>query len=468
VLIRAVSVYEIRVPLKIMPIDSISPLDGRYAEQTTEIAAYFSEAALIRFRVQVEVEWLIALAQNDALPEVRRFDHEEVALLRALARRFSDENAQRVKEIEKTTRHDVKAVEYWIKEQLESTSLAKVSEWVHFACTSEDINNLAYALMLKGGIETVWRPAAETLQERVAQMAEELKSVPMLARTHGQPASPTTLGKELAVFAWRWKRQLKQSAQLEFLGKINGAVGNFNAHAAAYPEADWPQMAREFVEGLGLTYNPLTTQIESHDWIAELCHNMARFNSILVDFDRDIWSYISLNYFKQQVVAGAVGSSTMPHKVNPINFENSEANAEIGNALLLHLANKLPISRLQRDLTDSSTLRNLGTALGHSLLAIRSALRGLDALSVNREVLAGDLNEAWEVLAEPVQTVMRKHGHENPYEKLKELTRGAGISRERMAEFIRSLELPESERERLLKMTPASYIGLAEKLVETK
>ena len=449
-----------------MPINAISPLDGRYQEQTTEIAAYFSEAALIRYRVQVEVEWLIALAQNDALPEVRRFDHEEVALLRALVRRFSDENAGRVKEIEKTTRHDVKAVEYWIKEQLEGTSLAKVAEWVHFACTSEDINNLAYALMLKGGIENVWRPAGETLQKRVAQMAEELKAIPMLSRTHGQPASPSTLGKELAVFAWRWKRQLQQSTALEFLGKINGAVGNFNAHAAAYPEADWPTIAREFVEGLGLTYNPLTTQIESHDWIAELCHNVARFNSILVDFDRDMWSYISLNYFKQQVVAGAVGSSTMPHKVNPINFENSEANAEIANALLLHLANKLPISRLQRDLTDSSTLRNLGTALGHSLLAIRSALRGLDALSVNREVMAGDLNETWEVLAEPVQTVMRKHGYDNPYEKLKELTRGAGISRERMAEFIRSLELPESERERLLKMTPASYVGLAEQLIE--
>lgn len=449
-----------------MSINSISPLDGRYQEQTSEIAAYFSEAALIRFRVQVEVEWLIALAQNDNLPEVRRFDHKEITLLRALVRRFTQENALRVKEIEKTTRHDVKAVEYWIKEQLEGTSLAKVSEWVHFACTSEDINNLAYALMLKGGLENVWRPAAEKLQARVFQMAEELKNVPMLSRTHGQPASPSTLGKELAVFAWRWKRQLEQNERLEFLGKINGAVGNFNAHVAAYPAANWPQIAQNFVESLGLTYNPLTTQIESHDWIAELCHNVARFNSILVDFDRDVWSYISLNYFKQQVVAGAVGSSTMPHKVNPINFENSEANAEISNAQLLHLAGKLPISRLQRDLTDSSTLRNLGTALGHSLLSIRSCLRGLDALSVNRDVLARDLNEAWEVLAEPVQTVMRKQGHENPYEKLKELTRGAGISRHVMAEFIRGLDLPASERERLLQMTPANYVGLAEQLIE--
>lgn len=449
-----------------MSINAISPLDGRYQEQTKEIAAYFSEAALIKFRVQVEVEWLIALSQNDALPEVRHFDHSEVSLLRALVRRFSDENAQRVKEIEKITRHDVKAVEYWIKEQLEGTSLAPVGEWVHFACTSEDINNLAYALMLKGGIESVWRPAAEKLRNRVQEMARANARVPMLSRTHGQPASPSTLGKELAVFAWRWQRQLKQSTQLEYLGKINGAVGCFNAHVSAYPEADWPGIARSFVESLGLTYNPLTTQIESHDWIAELCHNIARFNSILVDFDRDIWSYISLNYFKQQVVAGAVGSSTMPHKVNPINFENSEANAELSNAQLIHLANKLPISRLQRDLTDSSTLRNLGVALGHSLLAIRSCGRGLDALSVNYDVLAADLNSTWEVLAEPVQTVMRKHGHANPYEKLKELTRGAGISRQAMAEFIRSLDLPESERERLLQMTPANYIGLAEELVE--
>jgi adenylosuccinate lyase len=450
-----------------MSINAVSPLDGRYHEQTKEIAVFFSEAALIRFRVQVEVEWLIALSQSEHLPEVRRFSHDETSLLRSLVRRFGEENALRVKEIEKTTRHDVKAVEYWIKEQLEGTSLAEVGEWVHFACTSEDINNLAYALMLKGGIESVWQPAAQKLKERVDEMARTNAQVPMLSRTHGQPASPSTLGKELAVFAWRWTRQLKQISQIEYLGKINGAVGCFNAHAAAYPEAPWPQIAREFVEGLGLTYNPLTTQIESHDWIAELCHNVARFNSILVDFDRDVWFYISLNYFKQQVVAGAVGSSTMPHKVNPINFENSEANAEFSNSQLLHLAGKLPISRLQRDLTDSSTLRNLGVAIGHSLLAIRSCLRGLDALSVNHEVLAADLNGAWEVLAEPVQTVMRKHGHANPYEKLKELTRGTGISRERLAEFIRGLDLPESERERLLKMTPASYIGLAKELVES-
>ncbi len=449
-----------------MSINAVSPLDGRYEEQLVDIAAYFSEAALIKFRVQVEVEWLIALAESAHLPELRRLDSEEILFLRALVRRFDEASALRVKEIEKTTRHDVKAVEYWIKEQLEGRSLAEIGEWVHFACTSEDINNLAYALMLKGGIQNVWQPAAEKLQARVAQIALENRAIPMLSRTHGQPASPTTLGKELAVFSWRWQRQLKQVGALEYLGKINGAVGCFNAHAAAYPDAPWPEIAREFVEGLGLTYNPLTTQIESHDWIAELCHAVARFNSILVDFDRDVWLYISLNYFKQQVVAGAVGSSTMPHKVNPINFENSEANAEFSNSQLLHLAGKLPVSRLQRDLTDSSTLRNLGVAVGHSLLAIRSCGRGLDALSVNYAALEADLNEAWEVLAEPVQTVMRKHGHANPYEKLKELTQGARITREAMQTFITSLDLPSDERARLLNMTPANYIGLASELAE--
>ncbi len=447
-----------------MSISAVSPLDGRYQEQLADVSAYFSEAALIKFRVQVEVEWLIALAASAHLPELRRLASEEVAFLRALVRRFDESHALRVKEIEKTTRHDVKAVEYFIKEQLAGTSLAEVAEWVHFSCTSEDINNLAYALMLKGGIENVWRPAADKLRTRVAEIAMKNRLVPMLSRTHGQPASPTTLGKELAVYAWRWQRQLKQIGAIEYLGKINGAVGCFNAHVAAYPDAPWPEIAQEFVEGLGLTYNPLTTQIESHDWIAELCHGVARFNSIMVDFDRDIWFYISLNYFKQQVVAGAVGSSTMPHKVNPINFENSEANAEFSNSQLLHLAAKLPISRLQRDLTDSSTLRNLGVAIGHSLLAIRSCGRGLDALSVNHAALEADLNEAWEVLAEPVQTVMRKHGHANPYEKLKELTRGARITRESMQEFIGGLDLPPEERARLLEMTPASYTGVASEL----
>lgn len=449
-----------------MSLSALSPLDGRYAVQTAALSPYFSEAALIRYRVQVEIEWLRSLAQSADIPEVRSLTGAEDDFLRDLAANFSESGATRVKEIEATTKHDVKAVEYWIKEQLEDSTLRDIKEWVHFACTSEDINNLAYALMLQGGIREVWLKQAHELVDSVAQLAVTLRDVSMLARTHGQPASPTTVGKELAVFVLRWRRQLAQIEKLEFLGKINGAVGNWNAHTSAYPDAPWPQIAQQFVEGLGLDYNPLTTQIEAHDYIAEACHAIARFNSITIDFDRDVWSYISLGYFKQKVIAGEVGSSTMPHKVNPINFENSEANMELSNATLIHLANKLPISRLQRDLTDSSTLRNLGVAIGHSSLAIQASLRGLKQLSVNEAALQRDLDSTWEVLGEAVQTVMRKAGHDNPYEKLKELTRGAAIDAGSMRTFIESLDLPQADRERLLAMTPASYIGLASSLVD--
>jgi adenylosuccinate lyase len=449
-----------------MSLDAVSPLDGRYRDQIAPLAAYFSEEALIRQRVGVEVEWLIALAAEPAIPEVRPFTAEEVAALRGIVTGVDEAAAARVKEIERTTRHDVKAVEYFLKERLAGTALAPVAEILHFACTSEDINNLAYGRMLQGGLREIWLPQAEKLVAAVAAQAEALRDVPMLAHTHGQPASPTTAGKELAVFVYRWRRQLRRIRDLEYLGKFNGAVGNFNAHTAAYPDAPWEAIARAFVEGLGLTYNPLTTQIEPHDYLAECCHALVRFNTITVDFDRDLWFYISLGYFKQRVVAGEVGSSTMPHKVNPINFENSEANMELSTALLTHLATRLPVSRLQRDLTDSSALRNLGVGIAHSYLALRSALRGLGELSVDRAALERDLDANWEVLAEAVQTVMRKAGHPNPYEKLKELTRGARITAADMRAFVERLDLPSADRARLLTLTPATYTGLAAALVD--
>jgi adenylosuccinate lyase len=449
-----------------MSLDAVSPLDGRYRDQIAPLAAYFSEEALIRQRVLVEVEWLIALAAEPAIPEVRPFTAEEVAALRGIVTGVDEAAAARVKEIERTTRHDVKAVEYFLKERLAGTALAPVAEFLHFACTSEDINNLAYGRMLQGGLREIWLPQAEKLVAAVAAQAEALRDVPMLAHTHGQPASPTTAGKELAVFVYRWRRQLRRIRDLEYLGKFNGAVGNFNAHTAAYPDAPWEAIARAFVEGLGLTYNPLTTQIEPHDYLAECCHALVRFNTITVDFDRDLWFYISLGYFKQRVVAGEVGSSTMPHKVNPINFENSEANMELSTALLTHLATRLPVSRIQRDLTDSSALRNLGVGIAHSYLALRSALRGLGELSVDRAALERDLDANWEVLAEAVQTVMRKAGHPNPYEKLKELTRGARITAADMRAFVERLDLPSADRARLLTLTPATYTGLAAALVD--
>lgn len=444
---------------------AVSPLDGRYTSQTEKLSPYFSEWALIRFRVLVEVEWLVALSNEPAVPGVRAFTPGEVETLKSLAAQFDGMDAERVKAIERTTNHDVKAVEYFVKERLGETSLADVREWVHFGCTSEDINNLAHALMLKGGVENVWLPLADALVNAVAALAREHAARPMLAHTHGQTASPTTVGKELAVFVARWRRALATIRAQEYLGKFNGAVGNFNAHAAAYPDAPWENIARRFVTGLGLTYNPLTTQIEPHDYLAELFHAVVRFNTILLDFDRDAWAYISLGYFSQCTVAGEVGSSTMPHKVNPIDFENSEANVGLANAVLEHLATKLPVSRLQRDLTDSSAIRSVGSGIAYSCLALLAATRGLGKLSVNDATLDRDLANAWEVLAEPIQTVMRKAGHANPYEQLKELTRGARIDEAALRVFITGLDLPDADKQRLLALTPAAYVGLAPRLV---
>jgi adenylosuccinate lyase len=448
-----------------MSLMALSSLDGRYASAIEPLTPFFSEYALIRYRVMVEVRWLQHLSQE--LDAVRAFTKDENAFLDGLLTNFSLTDGEAIKLIEKTTNHDVKAVEYWIKRQLENTSLADTSEWVHFACTSEDINNLSHALMLKEGIGEVVLPRATQIVDVVATLANGLLSTPMLARTHGQTASPTTVGKELAVFVHRWRRQLKQLSNQEYLGKINGAVGNFNAHVSAFPDANWPAIAERFVvERLGLVYNPLTTQIESHDYMAEIFHSLMRFNNILLDFDRDIWSYISVGYFKQRVIAGEVGSSTMPHKVNPIDFENSEANVGLANALLDHLASKLAVSRLQRDLSDSSAIRSIGTAMGYTLLALHSAARGLTKLEVNHTRLAEDLDNAWEVLAEPIQTVMRVAGLPNPYEQLKALTRGTTMNEASIRAFVEQLDLPETDKQRLLALTPATYIGLAEKIAK--
>ena len=434
-----------------MSLRAISPLDGRYARTVAELGEHVSEWALIRARVRVEVEWLLVLA-----PEL------DAAPLRALVDGFSDDDAQAVKDIERRTNHDVKAVEYFLRERVP----ADVRELLHFGLTSEDVNNLAYALMLRDAIGQAWRPAAEELVDGVAALAEATRAVPLLSRTHGQPATPTTFGKEMAVFVARWRRQLEQLDRQEYRGKLNGAVGTYGALVVARPEVDWEELSREFVESLGLSWAPLTTQIEPHDWIAELFHLLARFNAILVDFDRDVWAYISRGLVKQRPVAGEVGSSTMPHKVNPIDFENSEANAGVGSALALHMATTLPVSRLQRDLSDSSLLRNSGVVVGHSLLALRSALRGLGKIEVNETALAAELADAWEVLAEAVQTVMRKRGGDDPYDQLKALTRGAGIDRERLRAFVAEAELDEDDRRRLLELTPAAYTGLAESLVD--
>jgi len=447
-----------------MTLDALSPLDGRYRDQVAELAAWFSEEALIRQRVLVESEWLIALAACPALPEVRALTAEEIAGLRARSAGFSAGDAARVKAIERITRHDVKAVEYYLKAQLRDTSLADVAAFVHFACTSDDINNLAYGLMLQGGLRTVWLPEAERLVAAVAALAARERATAMPAHTHGQDASPTTVGKELAVFVWRWRRQLRAVRALEFLGKFNGAVGNFNAHIVAYPDAPWERLARDFVQSLGLTYNPLTTQIEPHDYIAECCHALMRFNTIAVDFARDLWLYFALGYFKQRVVAGEVGSSTMPHKVNPIDFENAEGNLGLANALFGHFSEKLPISRWQRDLTDSTVLRALGTAFGHTLIAFDALQRGLNKLQVDEMRIAADLDARWEVLAEAIQTVMRRHGLPEPYEQLKGLTRGQGITRESLRAFIESLDLPKADKDRLLALTPGAYVGLAAQL----
>ena len=444
---------------------ALSPLDGRYAGKVDALRPIFSEYGLIRARVKVEVEWLLALAAEPGIVELEPFSDAAVARLRALADGLSVTDAARVKEIERTTNHDVKAVEYLIKERLkDDAELASALEFVHFACTSEDINNLSYALMLNEARQQVMLPKLDELIQKLRAMAHAHAGLPMLSRTHGQTASPSTVGKEIANVVARLQRQGETLAGALIAGKINGAVGNYNAHVAAYPEVDWTTFSRRFVESLGLDWQPYTTQIEPHDGIAELCDAQKRIDTICIDLCRDLWGYISLGYFKQAVKAGEVGSSTMPHKVNPIDFENAEGNFGIANALLEHFAAKLPISRWQRDLTDSTVLRALGTAFGHALIGYDALLRGLNKLSANPERLAADLDAAWEVLAEAVQTVMRRHGLPNPYEQLKALTRGHGIDETSMREFITGLDLPADAKQRLLEMTPGSYIGLAERL----
>ncbi len=441
---------------------ALSPVDGRYAGKVDGLRALLSEYGLIRHRVLVEVRWLETLAADSRIPEVPPLGDAARTRLAALVDDFSPADAERVREIERTTNHDVKAVEYFIKERIADVpELAAVSEFVHFACTSEDINNLAYALMLRTTRDECLLPVADELIGALRTLAETHADRPMLSRTHGQPASPTTLGKELANVVARLSRQRRQLAGVEVLGKMNGAVGNYNAHLVAYPEVDWPALARGFVEDLGLSQNPYTTQIEPHDWIAELFHALSRFNTILIDLDRDVWSYISLGSFRQKTVEGEVGSSTMPHKVNPIDFENSEGNLGIANAILSHLAEKLPISRGQRDLTDSTVLRNVGVGVAHSLIAWRATLRGLSKLEVDDVRLAADLDANFAVLAEAIQTVMRRHGIPEPYEKLKALTRGREIDAEGVAAFVRDLELPEEARERLLALLPDRYVGNA-------
>ncbi len=447
------------------PLNAISPLDGRYATKAAPLRAVFSEAALMQRRVRVEIAWLIALSDEPGVAEVAPFNPAQRARLMAIVDGFDLAQAQRVKAIEATTNHDVKAIEYFIKDCLrDDADLGRALEFVHFACTSEDINNLAYALMLSDARRDVLLPAMDAVIARVADRAHALADVPMLSRTHGQTASPTTLGKELANVVARLRRQREQYARGELLGKINGAVGNFNAHVAAYPHVDWPALSERFVRSLGLTPNAYTTQIEPHDCIAEYADALRRFNVVLIDFCRDVWGYISLGYFKQALRAGEVGSSTMPHKVNPIDFENAEGNLGVANALFGHFSEKLPISRWQRDLTDSTVLRTLGVALGHTLIALEALTRGLDKLSVHHERIAADLDGAWEVLAEAIQTVMRRHGLPEPYEQLKALTRGRGITAESLREFLSGLALPEDARATLLAMTPASYTGLATKL----
>ena len=444
---------------------ALSPLDGRYAGKVDPLRPIFSEFGLIKARVRVEVEWLLALAAEPGIVELAPFPPAAIARLRALADDLSVADAARVKEIERTTNHDVKAVEYLIKERLkDDPELGPALEFVHFACTSEDINNLSYALMLNESRNTVMLPKLDQLIARLRAMAHEHAALPMLSRTHGQTASPTTVGKEIANVVARLLRQREVLAGLPMPGKINGAVGNYNAHVASYPDIDWPAFSQAFVQSLGLDWQPYTTQIEPHDGIAETCDAQRRVDTILIDLCRDVWGYISQGYFKQSVKAGEVGSSTMPHKVNPIDFENAEGNFGIANALFEHFAAKLPISRWQRDLTDSTVLRALGTAFGHTLIGYDALLRGLDKLTVNPERLAADLDASWEVLAEAVQTVMRRHGLANPYEQLKALTRGQGITEQSMREFIATLELPADARQRLLDMTPGSYSGLAERL----
>ena len=454
--------------LPLTSITAIGPLDGRYEKKVAVLREFFSEYALIKFRVQVEIEWLIALSLEPGIVTCLPFSAGTISQLRARVTAFALADAERVKTIEATTNHDVKAVEYWLRETFaDNAEIERVKTFIHFACTSEDINNLAHGLMLKAARDQVIIPALTHIHEKLTKLAHVNAALPMLARTHGQPATPTSVGKEMANVAYRLQRAGSAIAKVGMLGKINGAVGNYNAHIAAYPDLDWVKFAKNFVENLGLEFNPYTTQIEPHDYMAELFDAIARANTILIDFDRDIWSYISYGYFKQKVKAGEIGSSTMPHKVNPIDFENSEGNLGLANAVLRHLAEKLPISRMQRDLTDSTVLRNMGVGFGYALLAYESLTRGLDKLEVNPSRLAEDLNANWDVLAEPIQTIMRKYGIADAYEQLKDLTRGkGGLTVEAVHSFVKTLPISESDKQTLINMTPASYIGAAKDLAE--
>ena len=448
--------------LPLSTLSAVSPIDGRYSSKTSQLRDIFSEYGLIRFRVLVEVRWLQQLSQHQQIKEVQPFSKVANEVLNNLVDNFSIEHAQRIKDIESTTNHDVKAVEYFIKESIaDNAELNAVSEYIHFACTSEDINNLSHALMLKTGRDAVVVPTLTEITDKLAEMAKQFADVPMLSRTHGQTASPTTVGKEIANVVYRLRRQLEQISTVPLLGKINGAVGNYNAHLSAYPEIDWAANAQQFIEGLGLSFNPYTTQIEPHDYMAELFDALSRSNTILIDFARDIWGYISLGYFKQKTIAGEVGSSTMPHKVNPIDFENAEGNMGIANALYGHLTAKLPISRWQRDLTDSTVLRNMGVGLGYSMIAYASLNKGLGKLEINELRLQEDLDNCWEVLAEPIQTVMRRYGIEKPYEKLKALTRGNTIDQATIEAFVKSLDMPDQAKAELIALLPSTYIGNA-------
>ena len=453
--------------MNLSSLTALCPLDGRYLNKTNSLLPIFSEFGLIRYRVLVEVNWLIHLSEQTDIKEVPSFSQVAKTELQNVILEFSEEDALRVKAIEATTNHDVKAVEYYLKEKISSNNeLSAVTEFIHFACTSEDINNLAYALMLKEGRDSVLLPTYERLISRLAEIANEHISTSMLSRTHGQTASPTTIGKEFANIVYRLRREIDVIESIPIEGKINGAVGNYNAHLSAYPTIDWPKLANDFLHSLDIQCHPMTTQIEPHDYIAELSHACSRANTIVIDLDRDIWSYISIGYFKQRVVAGEVGSSTMPHKVNPIDFENSEGNMGLANALFNHLAGKLPISRWQRDLTDSTVLRNLGMTFGYTLVALESTIKGLSKLAINETRVKQDLDNSWEVLAEPIQTVMRRYGIESPYEKLKELTRGQEMNQETIRDFIRTLEIPSNAKDALLELTPGSYTGYAEQLAK--
>lgn len=448
--------------LDLSSLTAVSPIDGRYASKCADLRGIFSEFGLMRFRVTVEVEWLKKLAATPAIKEVPAFSAEAIAFLNNIVKNFNVEDAQAIKKHESVTNHDVKAVEYFLKDKVATMpEINAVKEFIHFACTSEDINNNSHALMLKEAREEVIAPMFNQVIDAITELAKKYAEAPMMSRTHGQPASPTTLGKEMANVVYRLRRQLKQIMDVELMAKINGAVGNYNAHMSAYPQVDWKEFSREFEEGLGITWNPYTIQIEPHDYIAELFDAIARFNTIVLDFDRDIWGYICLGTFKQRTIAGEVGSSTMPHKVNPIDFENSEGNIGIANAIFNHLAGKLPVSRWQRDLTDSTVLRNLGVAVGYTEIAMKSTLKGVSKLEANTQHMLDELDHNWEVLAEPYQTVMRRYGVDKPYEKLKALTRGQKVNREIMLQFIDTLDIPEEGKEALRKLTPANYIGRA-------